>query len=119
MLEKVEELNKDIGEEVRKFFPANTRPKATILTELDTAAKIIADRETSHGDYAVNANIAQELKAAIRNAPGWEKLTAVQKESLDLDATKTARILAGDANFKDHWDDKAGYAKLAADRCPK
>jgi hypothetical protein len=24
--------------------------------------------------------------------------------------------LAGDPNFKDHWDDIAGYAKIAGDR---
>jgi hypothetical protein len=119
MLESVEELNKDIGEEVRKFFPSNIRPKATIVAEPDAATTIIAARESSHGDYAINASIAQELKAVIRNAPGWEKLTPVQKESLDLDATKTARILAGDPDFKDHWDDKAGYAKLVSDRCSK
>lgn len=32
-------------------------------------------------------------------------------------AHKIGRILNGDPNYRDSWDDIAGYAKLAADRC--
>ena len=33
-------------------------------------------------------------------------------------ALKLSRILSGQSNFKDHWDDIAGYAKLASEACP-
>lgn len=46
-----------------------------------------------------------------------DKLDDVQRESLSMIFHKIGRILAGDPNFRDHWDDIAGYAKLAADRC--
>ena len=31
-------------------------------------------------------------------------------------ACKIARILSGDPNWRDHWDDIAGYATLVAER---
>jgi hypothetical protein len=40
-----------------------------------------------------------------------------QIEALDMIALKLSRILSGQANFKDHWDDIAGYAKLGAEAC--
>jgi hypothetical protein len=32
-------------------------------------------------------------------------------------ALKLSRILSGQANFKDHWNDIAGYAKLGSEAC--
>ena len=32
-------------------------------------------------------------------------------------ALKLSRILSGQSNFKDHWDDIAGYAKLGSEAC--
>lgn len=43
-------------------------------------------------------------------------LTDVQRESIDLIATKLARICCGDPNHRDHWDDIAGYATLVSQR---
>jgi len=45
-----------------------------------------------------------------RNQPA---LTNQQKESLEMILLKCGRILSGDPSFADHWDDIAGYAKLA------
>ena len=42
-----------------------------------------------------------------------------QIEALDMIALKLSRILSGQANFRDHWDDIAGYAKLASEACDK
>jgi hypothetical protein len=36
-----------------------------------------------------------------------------QREALDYIAGKLARILSGQPGYADHWDDIAGYAKLA------
>ena len=40
-------------------------------------------------------------------------LSDTQKESLEMIVHKIGRILAGDPSFQDHWDDIAGYAKIA------
>lgn len=39
-----------------------------------------------------------------------------QYEALDMIAHKIARIINGDPDYADSWDDIAGYAKLVADR---
>jgi hypothetical protein len=44
-------------------------------------------------------------------------LIPVHREALDMIALKLSRILSGQANFKDHWDDIAGYAKLGSEAC--
>lgn len=75
--------------------------------------QVLNVRQASHGDYPTAATIAQELKAAMRRARTWPCLPAFMRESLDLIATKIARILAGDPTIIDHWDDIAGYARLA------
>lgn len=83
----------------------------------DDVNKILDERKKSHGDFTDHARITTSLKFIMQGEPGWSKLTPVQKECLDMTAHKIGRILAGDPNFKDHWDDIAGYAVLVANRC--
>jgi hypothetical protein len=75
---------------------------------------LLAEREKTHGPYAVKAEIIQELKRVMGSYPGWHSLNDVQKESLDMIVHKIGRILSGDPNCKDHWDDICGYAKLVS-----
>lgn len=77
--------------------------------------KILTTHEATHGNYSRTAECAQTLKTVFRSQEGYANLTAVQRESLDLTCTKWARILCGNPDFKDHWDDLAGYAKLVAE----
>lgn len=72
----------------------------------------IATRESTHGPFTKNARIAQELKGVMR-CYDWYALTDVQREALEMIASKIARILNGHNKFKDHWHDIAGYAQLA------
>lgn len=72
-------------------------------------------REATHGRFEETARIAQALKTTIVQCPTYENLTPAQREALDMIATKLGRIMSGDPNFKDHWDDIAGYAKLGAE----
>ena len=76
------------------------------------------ERESTHGDYEANAGVAQKLKMAIAmgmlNSP--HDLSPCQAESLDLICTKIGRIVSGDPNCPDHWDDIAGYANLVGER---
>lgn len=70
-------------------------------------------RNLTHGDFAINAHIAQGLKAFIVNQPGYSSLSEIQREALDLISTKMSRILSGGFNNPDNWHDIAGYATLA------
>jgi hypothetical protein len=74
--------------------------------------KILKTRAKTHGDFTELAAVAQALKTTIRSAPNWHNLPYHMREALEMDATKTARILCGNAYEPDHWHDKAGYATL-------
>ncbi len=84
------------------------RERSTRTTEL------LGERGATHGEFADNARIGQHLRAYYRTQPGWLRLTDVQREALDYDIGKTSRILSGQGGYPDHWNDKAGYATLAA-----
>ena len=81
--------------------------------------ELLNERGKTHGDYTEHARITQNLKIMMRNFKGWGRLNLAMCESLDMQAHKIGRILAGDPDFRDHWDDIAGYAKLVANRCSK
>jgi len=87
-----------------------------MTTETST---LLAERGKTHGDFTEHAMITQMLKAAMTTNEGWTRLTHVQREALEMIVHKIGRIIAGRPDFRDHWDDIAGYAKLVADRCPK
>jgi DNA-binding Xre family transcriptional regulator len=73
--------------------------------------EILAERATTHGDFSDNARISQALKGILSEG----HYTDLQQEALDMICLKLSRIVCN-PNVKDHWDDIAGYAKLAADR---
>jgi len=75
--------------------------------------ELLAERAKTHGDFALHAYITQELKRVMAEA-GNELMTPAYREALDMIAHKIGRILAGNPNFPDHWDDIAGYARLAS-----
>ena len=85
---------------------------------VDVAA-VLAERQKTHGSFVTHAAIAQAIKAVYHAGPGWAKLDDDMKESLEMNAHKTARILNGDPAFADHWVDIAGYSKLVGDRLEK
>lgn len=88
-------------------------------SEADGIAATLAERGSRYGDFTDHAAIAQAQQDILRAQVGWEKLTAVQKQSLTVICDKIARILSGDPNYADNWHDIQGYAKLAEDRLPK
>lgn len=89
-----------------------------MLDEKDPTSQLLNEREKTHGDYAVHAAITQGLKMVMRRDALEEKwrweLDNSQREALEMIAHKIGRILAGDPNHADHWDDIAGYAKLVS-----
>jgi len=78
-----------------------------------------AQRGGTHGSFAENAQIAMTLRSIMRATGNWENLLPEQRLALDEIALKLARILSlGSAhNFKEHWHDIQGYAKLGENAC--
>ena len=80
---------------------------------------LLVERAKTHGSFKQNAIISQRLKQIIRaEFKEYEIMPVEFKEALDMICLKLSRIGSGQAKFKDHWDDIAGYAKLAAEACP-
>ena len=79
-------------------------------------ASTLQERGSRYGVFAEQAAIAQKLKDVMRDTPNWNRLAPDQKEALDMECNKNARILNGDPDFHDSWHDKVGYNKLVADR---
>jgi len=80
----------------------------------DQIDNVLADRQTTHGNYADTSRTAQHLRQAMREGNNWAILTDMQRESLDMIAMKIARVLSGDPSHADHWDDITGYARLVS-----
>lgn len=79
---------------------------------------ILNEREKTHGAFSDHARITQRLKSVIaeellyRHERGQPPLTDMQRESIDMIEHKVGRIIAGNPNEPDHWNDIAGYAVL-------
>lgn len=67
------------------------------------------ERGKTHGDWMKQSSLAYALKGVMRDSDNWPNLPAFRKEALDLIMTKVSRILTGDHNEPDHWDDGSGY----------
>lgn len=93
---------------------------------MDIVADITQKRGSVYGRFAHNAFVAQAIKTAMQNIPDpdgtpsplgpWERLPHDVRESLELIALKISRIVTGDPEYLDNWDDIGGYAKIVADR---
>lgn len=80
--------------------------------------KILEDRGKTHGDFKHQSELSNMLKLAVRNYPDskWSYINPYQRESIEMICHKLSRILVGDPNEVDHWDDIAGYATLVANQ---
>jgi hypothetical protein len=72
----------------------------------------LAYRQSTHGDFADVAFRAQEIKTSFHYGTRWHTLSPVQMESLEMLATKLARLVEGDPDFEDHTVDAIGYLTL-------
>ena len=77
---------------------------------------ILAERGKRYGAFKDNARIAQGIKIVMEHDSIWASLMPDQREALSQIAAKISRILIGDPDYVDNWDDIAGYATLVADR---
>ena len=83
-----------------------------------TTEQILMERGERYVVFKGHADVSQDLKDVVRDAceARGKWLASDQKEALEMICHKMARIINGDANYADSWDDIAGYAKLVADR---
>lgn len=85
----------------------------------DSIEATLAERGSRYGDFAKHAQITQNIKRAMYDAPNWYLLSDDKREALEMLAHKVGRILNGDPNYHDSWHDIIGYTKLVADRLAK
>ena len=94
--------------------PASPTPPPIVLRHQvgSGVAAVLAERGARYGDFGDVARTAQGLKNTMRVAPGWTRLTAAQREGLDMIQCKVARMLHGDPAYMDNIVDICGYAEL-------
>jgi len=78
--------------------------------------KILEDRGKRYGSFVGHAELTQELKVVMSTREGWKNLASDQREALEMIAHKIGRIINGDPDYIDSWQDIAGYAQLVKDR---
>ena len=77
--------------------------------------EILIARGGTHGVFKDSAIFVQYTKKMMDNTPNWDSLSPDKKEALHMIQHKIGRILHGNANFKDHWEDILGYTQLVID----
>jgi hypothetical protein len=81
------------------------------------------ERKKTHGEFENVARCATLLRQALTQCliefhkGSANHLSYTQREALCMICSKIGRIVAGNANYKEHWHDIAGYAKLAEQAC--
>lgn len=70
-----------------------------------------------HGNFAEGATITQGVLALFQGGSSWGRMSAAKKEALHMIVHKMHRIVTGNPDHKDHWDDIGGYGQLGADDC--
>ena len=86
---------------------------------MDQTTAILEERGKTYGPFTGHAAITQSIKRAMfqqTRAANGPSLDDDQREALEMIAHKIGRIINGDPNYLDSWDDIAGYARLVADR---
>lgn len=77
---------------------------------------ILTERKKTHGEYAEHAACTQAIMRVFMSQPNWPTLSDMQKETMHMIAHKSGRILTGNPDIADHYDDIAGYATLISQR---
>jgi hypothetical protein len=101
-----------------KDLPKRDDAQVEMFPDTNTIDAILAERGSWYGKFETHAEITQRLKMMttkfLRNQ--GKELDFDQQEALDMIFHKIGRIINGDPDYIDSWDDIAGYAKLVADR---
>ena len=73
--------------------------------------ELLTERGSRYGSIEEQFGKAQMIKHAINSHPNWRKMDLVKREALEMIATKISRIIVGDPNHIDNWQDIAGYSQ--------
>ena len=76
--------------------------------------EIMEERAKTHGDWHRGNVLEVELLEVIERYYGDVDVDVDTMCAVRMIVHKLRRILIGDSNFADHWDDIAGYATLKA-----
>lgn len=71
----------------------------------------LAERESQYGSFSDVAETTQAIIDALKLGK-YDYMPSTHKVSLQMIASKMARITHGDFNFIESWHDISGYAKL-------
>lgn len=84
----------------------------------DTVDAILNNRAKQYGKFIEGAEIMQMTKRLLHNyvEQRGTELAFDQLEAIDMIVHKLGRIVNGNPDKVDHWDDIAGYATLVSDR---
>lgn len=82
------------------------------VPKMTSPSDLTAERHSTHGDWLQQSTLANVLKIHIHESYNWRTLQPYQREAIDMIAVKLSRILCGNPDEPDHWDDIAGYAFL-------
>jgi hypothetical protein len=63
---------------------------------------VLQERDGRYGEFAEQARITQSLKRAMRETSNWDTLSDDKREAFEMTASKIARILSGDPEYKDN-----------------
>lgn len=79
----------------------------------ETVTNTLRERGARYGEFENHAAIAQAMKSACKaQGTSWSRMEAPQREALEMILHKVARIVNGDPDYADSWQDIAGYATL-------
>lgn len=92
---------------------------------MSSTEKLISTRETTHGPWEVTAQVSHNLKECFRaqaqlacaHEQVYNSLSPQREEAIEMILTKIARIISGNPDEPDHWNDIAGYAYLGLAQC--
>jgi hypothetical protein len=76
--------------------------------------EVLLERELTHGSFEDVSYMSQHLKEVFVSSRNGASFSPLQREALDMLASKLARILCGNKDEPDHWVDMSGYSLLVA-----
>lgn len=74
---------------------------------------ILAERNSSHGDFEDNAFVSQALKEIAHSGKTWEYMSDVEREAVEMILFKISRWVSAPKVAEDTIRDIIGYATLA------
>ena len=83
------------------------------MSSISKIQQILNERNSTHGYWKNQAEAACTIRGAIACCTS-SALNPYQSEAINMIIVKISRIISGDPNIQDHWEDIAGYATLVA-----